>query len=189
MATYVIQTLWNQDIKKLDTFLIDKIEKVCNDFDSLSFLGLYEPIIENWEWTYFIRCKGLVEWGQYLDRLMKNIPVVASRENRVFAKYYKSETDISKAPEYLEIELMLWDKPYQGLYEYYQYVADVFSEFDDAWFLGGYGPANEPYTVASFLGYDRMEMIDIVDDRLYSEIKRPEQMNLSIERLYRKYSL
>lgn len=112
--------------------------------------------------------------------------MITGRENRVYTEIIKPIETGLMLPPYLEVDLMLWDEPYKGIIEYYDKISNLFKNFTDAWFLGGYGPANEPYTIASFLGYESMEIIDIVDDRLYSTINRPDRMKISIEHIYRK---
>lgn len=62
MVTYIIQTLWNQDRKQLDSKLIDEIRQTCADHDSVEFLGIYEPLIENWEWTFFLKTHQISDW-------------------------------------------------------------------------------------------------------------------------------
>jgi hypothetical protein len=144
-------------------------------------------LIENWPLTFFVVTEGLAIWETGLEKIMSILPDNIERENRIYVELFAPKKDALKPQKYIEIELFIWDGLYLGLDNYYKSLKNVF-EYEGACFMGGYGPANEPYNIAHFLGYDSMERISLVDDLMYSTVKRSNRMKIIIERLYKLYT-
>jgi hypothetical protein len=195
MAKYLILTSWNQRkrFSKVKEFY-HIIKKIAEEIEGVETLGLYKPLTKDWHWSYLLYLDDLEKWNK-VDEESETIfeygrDNIIQRQNRIFVE--KASNPLNKkleSLEILELELILWNDINIGSYEYFESISKVLNNKDGVWFLGQYGPANEPYNWTHCFMYDSLNRMTEVDIELGVSAPRPKNASLTVEWLYKRIEL
>ena len=89
----------------------------------------------------------------------------------------------------LELELILWDGINLGSHEYFQSLSKVFNDIEGVWFMGQYGPANDPYNWAHCFMYDSISRMTEMDVETFKSVGRPKNAIITVEKIYKRIKL
>jgi hypothetical protein len=195
MAKYLILTSWKQRerFSKVKEFY-HIIKKIAEEIEGVETFGLYKPLTEDWHWSYLLYLDDLEKWNKVDEESETKFEYgrdnIIQRQNRIFVE--KVSNPLNKkleSLEVLELELILWNEINIGSYEYFESISKVLKDKDGVWFLGQYGPANEPYNWTHFFMYDSLNRITEVDIELGVRAPRPKNAILTVEWLYKRIEL
>ena len=189
MNSYIVQTCWNQFEKYVGISEYYKlIEDLCCDIRGIELYGLFRPLIDDWQWTFFSGVDSLDKWEELIEGLEGQNGQITKSSNRIFLlNSFNPKPRNIEDLNYLEIELSIWDGINIGVKNYYDSLVRVFNNKEGAWYMGLYQPANEEFNWANFFWYKSLNYLSFMDIESYKVTGRPENMKLGLERLYKKY--
>ncbi|TFH16877.1 hypothetical protein E4H04_05910 [Candidatus Bathyarchaeota archaeon] len=195
MTQYLILTSWSQRERydKVEEFY-QIVKEITEEIEGVETFGLYRPLTEDWHWSYLLYLDNLEKWNRVNEESEKNFvngrDNIIRNQNRIFVE--KSSNPLNNKLEslkILELELILWNDINIGSYEYFESISSVLKDKEGVWFLGQYGPANEPYNWTHCFMYDSLSRITEVDIEVGASAPRPKNASLTVEWLYKRIEL